>query len=475
MAVPVALGPQKDAVAGRIRKTAGKVDADHPETVAGDHLRDAARVLQHGSTNGAKRHLDAAMETLTPRNLMRHGITDDEGHATAKHHMHEINRHRLGVMDIEDSAARNDQLRQARAQQVAQAKAVKQQAATDKALKAAAGKPGPGTRTVPPPPDPVPTTELATELRNRRGEWMSAGGAGALAHHLGYMTGRTAQGEQVAGMYNHVMRTITPHGTSPVRVTHVRTGPPVAHHAAAPRFGPRARLSMSTWGEVCRAIELAFAPMAWEHEMRDPHTGRWVGGPASLENVREHLETTHGFGHSFPDKSDAWLLKHHNDLHKRLPFAQNHTHTVHVTGGGTDTPYGRMRAARDFMAAASAPGFTPAQRTTMGYSNWTQVCRAIELSARTAMLEATPAPRGRPGGPGLYDVKGLGHTAYLQQIVKALIEKRGMEPGKAYAIARGAIRKWMRGGGHVHPEVQAAAGRAEAGELARQARARASH
>jgi hypothetical protein len=468
MAVPVALGPQKDAVAGRIRTTAGKVDADHPETVAGDHLRDAAKVLQHGSTNGAKRHLDAAMEVLTPRNLIRHGVTDDEGHATAKHHMHEINRHRLGVMDIEDSAAKNAQLRQAKAQQAAQDKQARQQAATDKALKAAAGKPGPGTRTIAPPPDPVPTTELATELRNRRGEWMGAGSAGALSHHRGYMTGRTAGGEQVAGMYNHVMRTVTPRNSKPVRITHVRTGHPVAHHAVT-----RPRLSLSSWDEVCRAIELAFAPMAFEHELRDPHTGKWTSGPVTLGNVREHLETTHGFGHSFPDKSNEWLIQHHNDLHRRLPFAQNHTHTVRVSGGGTGTPYGRMRAARDFIQAASSPGFTPAQRTTMGFSSWGAVCQAIELSARTAMLEATPAPRGRPGGPGLYHVKGLGHTDYLQQIVKALIEKRGMEPGKAYAIARGAIRKWMRGGGHVHPEVQAAAGRAEAGEVARQARAHA--
>ena len=61
----------------------------------------------------------------------------------------------------------------------------------------------------------------------------------------------------------------------------------------------------------------------------------------------------------------------------------------------------------------------------------------------------------------------------MQQIVKALIEKRGMPPGKAYAIARGAIRKWMRGGGHVHPEVVAASARAESGELAKQARAHA--
>jgi hypothetical protein len=61
----------------------------------------------------------------------------------------------------------------------------------------------------------------------------------------------------------------------------------------------------------------------------------------------------------------------------------------------------------------------------------------------------------------------------MQQIVRALIEKRGMPPDKAYAIARGAIRRWASGGGKVHPEVRAAAGKAEAGELARQARAKA--
>jgi hypothetical protein len=96
-----------------------------------------------------------------------------------------------------------------------------------------------------------------------------------------------------------------------------------------------------------------------------------------------------------------------------------------------------------------------------------------ELSARTAMLERTPAPRGRPGGPGLYDVEGMGHTAYYQQVVKALIEKRGMPPGKAYAIARAAIRKWSARS--KHPEVRGAATRAEAGEIERQGRARASH
>lgn len=102
-----------------------------------------------------------------------------------------------------------------------------------------------------------------------------------------------------------------------------------------------------------------------------------------------------------------------------------------------------------------------------------QVQMATELSAKTGVLSVTPAPRGKPGGPGLYGIKGEGHTPYLQQIVKALIEKRGMPESKAYAIARAAIRRWARGGGHVHPEVRAAAGKSEAGELEKQARAKA--
>src|SRR5215831_5547439 len=105
-------GPLKAQAARRMRNTADKIDADHPETVAGDHLRDGARMLEYGHTDAAKRHLDAAMELLTPRNLMRHGILDDEGHTRAKHHMHEANRHRLAVMDIEDVRGRNEQLRE---------------------------------------------------------------------------------------------------------------------------------------------------------------------------------------------------------------------------------------------------------------------------------------------------------------------------------------------------------------------------
>lgn len=160
-------------------------------------------------------------------------------------------------------------------------------------------------------------------------------------------------------------------------------------------------------------------------------------------------------------------------------------------------PYGRGLAPRDIgpgqPGRRHGPGYYPpiGRSSTEAYpfltkkqmrarasvlqASWEDVDHAVELSARTGVLSVTPAPRGKPGGPGLYDIKGEGHTPYLQQIVKALIEKRGMAPGKAYAIARAAIRRWSAGGGHVHPEVRAAAGKAEAGELAKQAKAKLTH
>jgi hypothetical protein len=88
------------------------------------------------------------------------------------------------------------------------------------------------------------------------------------------------------------------------------------------------------------------------------------------------------------------------------------------------------------------------------------------------MLERTPAPYGKPGGPGLYGVKGNKHSDYFEQVVKALMDKRGMDKAQASRIAWGALRKWRRGGGHVHPEVRAAAGRALTEEAAAGARAK---
>lgn len=112
----------------------------------------------------------------------------------------------------------------------------------------------------------------------------------------------------------------------------------------------------------------------------------------------------------------------------------------------------------------------PLRKPAQFARTWDEVAAAIELSAETGRLAVTPAPYGKPGGPGLYGVHGLKHSDYLENIVKALMRK-GMDKGKATAIARGSIRKWMAKS--KHPEVRAAAAGAEAEELKAQARAHA--
>lgn len=131
--------------------------------------------------------------------------------------------------------------------------------------------------------------------------------------------------------------------------------------------------------------------------------------------------------------------------------------------------HGRLAAAHRKMSMSSE-GQAVAE-LAYGWDDLTAVI--AELSAETGRLAASPAPRGKPGGPGLYGVKGNMHSPYMQNIVKALIEKRGMDPGKAYAIAWGAMRKWSRGGGKVHPEVAAAAAGSLGLEKAAEARAHA--
>lgn len=271
----VPTGARRAVISSGLRHLARKMESSHPALGTPGHLRDAARELDRGNTEGAQRHLRAGINDLQPVNLYRHGITDDQGHTGARQHLTSIHRHLLNVRDVEETMH-------------------------------------------PPPRAPMP------------------GGGPSFSPSA-------IEGEAATGGYKAGNQAMNAPGKPPI-------------------------------GRSDRAAEGPRAP-----------------SPAS-------------------SKQQSY----------------------------------------------SRPG---------GY--------VLNLSAQTARLAATPAPRGRPGGPGLYHVKGLGHTDYLQQIVKALIEKRGMPPGKAYAIARGAIRRWMRGGGHVHPEVRAAAGAAEAGELARQARAHA--
>src|SRR6266516_8186889 len=179
MARVASTGPMKAQAARQMRRTAAMLDQDHPETVAGDHLRDAAKMLDRGQLDSTKRHLDAAMEVLTPRNLYRHGITDDEGHATAKHHMHQVHRHRLAVEDIEDTRGSNDRLRSM--------------------ARAARGQPEPQQPFHRPPPQ-LPDGRQAVAAANRHGNVIT------LAGPKGYVHGWVYVGTQgSAGHYDAVL------------------------------------------------------------------------------------------------------------------------------------------------------------------------------------------------------------------------------------------------------------------------------
>jgi hypothetical protein len=205
--------------------------------------------------------------------------------------------------------------------------------------------------------------------------------------------------------------------------------------AVADPDGPRPKGSrqFATWNEAGRALELV-GTGGWQH-------GWKPGGPTAA------------------DHDKAAKLHTKAAAKAKDPAAK----AMHV-----------RRARVHAQVARKLRSLAPAAPAGLAY-DWGDLLAAIELSAKTASLEATPAPRGKPAGPGLYGVSGQEHTPYLQQVVKGLIEKRGMDPGKAYAVARGSIRKWGRGGGKVRPEVRAAATAAEAGEMAKQARAKATH
>lgn len=96
----------------------------------------------------------------------------------------------------------------------------------------------------------------------------------------------------------------------------------------------------------------------------------------------------------------------------------------------------------------------------------------LELSAETPMLTVRPGPIGKPDGPGLWRVKGMGFPPYFQNVRNALI-RNGHSTKDASKITWGAIRRWSRGGGKVHPEVRAAARAALASIAGKEARAHA--
>ena len=81
---------------------------------------------------------------------------------------------------------------------------------------------------------------------------------------------------------------------------------------------------------------------------------------------------------------------------------------------------------------------------------------SVGKSEETAELSTTHRPLGTHG---LWGRKTDQLPAYIQNIAHAMI-RDGHDESSAIALAVASVKRWARGGGHVTPEVQAAAGKA---------------
>lgn len=496
-------GPMKAATAARMRATAQKLDTTHPETTAAGHVRDAATMLSSGRTDSAKRHLDAAMEVMTPRNLVRHGITDDDGHTAAKQAMHAVNRLRLQVMDIEDIHTANQaeaERRHTRQAEERDAKARRQAirtgafpqpvqtdangqhppaaptgkgAVTTRPRTAAPAPPPGSTPGGAPKPMPPVSAQLSNEIelaydpnqpRDTKGRWAHVPGSGVTSamHALTHNT-REQQRSGVFGSFgtyefhqkalarlNTTQRKVyireTRKGTSPGEaleraLAHGRRQQP--HYAEQTISGAHYQGYANQTG----AVELAYNPA----EPRGAH-GEWKHMAGEFKALADHLAAPKSKGGHGLSREAATQVGHTTKLLQRLHQMQ------HGSGRSPGHSHPGVSVPGSMGLDAEIPGKTGTLLSAQ--------LEAIELSARTAMLERTPAPYGKPGGPGLYGKAGNKHSDYFEQIVQALMRKRGMDKTTASKIAWGALKKWSRGGGKVHPEVVAASGRALGQEAA---------
>lgn len=153
----------------------------------------------------------------------------------------------------------------------------------------------------------------------------------------------------------------------------------------------------------------------------------------------------------------------------------------HYTGSSLSSGNSSDRAAKNLEAYAQKleeKGFVVDREMQDGklvrlhIPNEKQGKSGLSLSADTARLVATPDPYGKPNGPGLYGQKGNKHSNYFEHIVQAL-KRSGKSDAEASQMAWGILRRWSRGGGHVTPQVQAAATAALAEEEGKAKRAKA--
>jgi hypothetical protein len=553
-----------------MRALAVQVQQSHPDMPVHVHLRDAAKTLEAGNEEGAQRHLRAAMFALTPQQVTRHGIHDDEGHIGARQAMDGVNRHLLLVKDIADVAARNyaainrdsygdDSTAPARRDPNAgygpganAQKPTARQPPGDQALNApartSAGKPDPNVAS---PDSPQPrgskqfarswdeicaVLDLATvnvrqykrTVQTRNGPRVEVVGASA----------RQTAAKAAADEEEEDVPTVSqPRGWIPQekwiqgqkewiargeearrRMTDEQLAKALRRHADNPRRSQNVVDELDRRDEEDKSARLR-ALYAETPKSEADRNRVYQGLVNEGENPEDAWAHAHGTNPEAMQKqaviADLRAKGHKgggfdaltrdafkDEVRRRIVSAEAATNGYLLSPEGKKAgidpwtlftgPESRARkyasselkewwdqngrpTAADFQANLMGKKAGAGRRDFYASVTWEDVAAVAELSARTPMLEATPAPYGVPGGPGLYDVKDNKHSDYFEQIVQALMHKRGMSKADASRVAWGALRRWESGKGNVHPEVRAAASGALGQEAQAAARARAAH
>ena len=513
------VGEMQRSAAKSMRTLADKVQNDHQGMLTHKHLRDAARTTERGQLDGAKRHLDAAVHEMQPQTLYRHGLLTDDHHALAKQNMGEINRHRLLVRDIEDVKARNQEnisrLRSEAAGTSIPA-APEPSSSVNAPNKTHVGRID--INVAAGPKEPPPTTsqnhlsngyrdmlEFAAwehELRDGRGEWMSTeragfksvknvkftyrGGAGSFSHaraikELGESFAPT--GEISTRQFNSPDSVILKNALRHAAEAMVRRDMTAARAHFGMAIQSAARLGPAQEALVMAARDSLDKVPPYHTYRMEPRYRSNASSQALKElgfrprvqqefSWQDELRNRHGEWSSMSDDAISAIGERHGS------DVASHLRAFKTAGskseaiGHIDAAYSKisanMRGNRDVTAHGSRLRIRDA-----GLLNTLNTMRkqasAINLSAETGRLASTPAPNGRPGGPGLYGKKGNKHSDYFEHVVRALMEKRGMDQGHASAVAWAALRKWRAKSKHA--EVKTAA----TGALAQEAAAGATH
>jgi hypothetical protein len=536
----VQISPHKARAVNGLHQLSKQVAQTFPDMQSHLHIQDAAREAAAGRYDGARRHLDAAINSFAPANIRRHGVWDDVGHAHAKEFMQLAHRHLLLVKDLEDIRGQND----ANAEEHRDRRAADAQ---DRAMKNAQPDPtGRSDRAAEGPDSPQPVgskqftwedivtaIELAAPGRQYRYKhgWIKLSMDALAKSNPAWTPDHPGFGQpsmQAAKAHVAAARKATTPGAKNKHMAfakaHMRALGKSAGKAmrnARPAYTPdQPGFGMSNLQRRASAVELV-GPKGYSHgwiyhgptspahpgQVQTGHgdTAQWInprpGSSISTEADRDVLPLSHARVKAL-DGQQVHAAR--SDGKGAVVGKLNHNRgTVTEARSGQEVPvrgveptwneYGwkgpkGSRLPKDVLSAIKAfqPPSEAAQHVydahdrdminfirqhNPGFASQTP---GIELSADTGRLATQPHPLGKPGGPGLWHVKGMELPPYIQNIARALLRTgRAKSESQAIAIAKGATNRWARGGGKVSPEVRAASAATNASWDAKRGRAHA--